>query len=53
MLIIKHQNPFSQMARGPFSLQRYLTQRVTNTDVETLVGCLALSVFCKSLIVDP
>jgi hypothetical protein len=21
MLIIKHQNPFSQMARGPFSLQ--------------------------------
>jgi hypothetical protein len=37
MLIIKHQNLLSQMARGPFSLQR---RRRLTTDMVEVISCI-------------
>jgi hypothetical protein len=45
MLIIKHQNPFSQMARGPFSLQKLHN---ISQQGENHVDCLCMSISTRS-----
>jgi hypothetical protein len=45
MLIIKHQNPFSQMAQGPFSLQKFHN---ISQQGENRVDCLCMSISIRS-----